>query len=142
MEFSREITGKLEMLLSKQGYKPSISAEAEYFLFFDFRCKPLITRVGLKPLGGIRSGIKTYGKKGPFDLTLALRLVEASSYQEKGLEEFVWAGGAILSSVPTESDKFADLLLVAAMKYFPEDTGEVRKTKLGLYDFRARRLRH
>jgi hypothetical protein len=141
VELSREITGKLEMMLSKKGYKPSNSGEAEYFLFFDFRRKTLITRVGLQPIGGIRSGIKTYEKEGPFDLTLALRLVEASSYLEKGLEEFVWAGGALLSSTPTESSKFADMLLVAGMKYFPADTGEVRKMRIGLYDFRARRLR-
>jgi len=141
MELSREITDKLEMLLSRKGYKPAISSEAEYFLFFDFGRKSLITRVGLQPLGGIRSGIRTYGKEGPFDLTLSLRLVEASAYHETGLQEFSWAGGAILSSTPTESCKFADLILVAAMKYFPNDTEEVRKVKIGLYDFRARRLR-
>ena len=141
IEDSAEITRKLESILSRQGYRPSTSSEAEYFLFFDFGIKPLITRAGLKPLGGVRSGIKTYEKEGPFDLTLSLRLIEASSYHETGLQDFVWAGGAIISSVPTESSKFADLLLVTAMKYFPADTGEVRKTKIGLYDFRARRLR-
>ena len=141
IESSAEITRKLELLLSRQGYQPSSSSEAEYFLFFDFGIKPLITRSGLKPLGGVMSGIKTYEKEGPFDLTISLRLIEASSYHDKGLEDFVWAGGAIISSVPTESSKFADLLMVIAMKHFPTDTGEVRKTKIGLYDFRARRLR-
>jgi hypothetical protein len=138
---SGEITGKLEMLLAKQGYRSSNSSDAEYFLFFDFRRKSLITRVGLEPQGGIRSGIKTYEKEGPYDLTISLRLVEVSSYHDTGLQKFVWAGGAILSSTPTESSKFADLLLVAAMKYFPTDTAEVRKIKIGLYDFRARHLR-
>jgi len=141
IESSAEITRKLELLLSRQGYQPSSSSEAEYFLFFDFGIKPLITRSGLKPLGGVMSGIKTYEKEGPFDLTISLRLIEASSYHDKGLEDFVWAGGAIISSVPTESSKFADLLMVIAMKHFPTDTGEVRKTKIGLYDFRARHLR-
>jgi hypothetical protein len=140
-ESSEEITDKLEMLLSRKGYNPSTSSDAEYFLFFDFGRKPLITRVGLRPLGGVRSGIQTYGKQGPFDLTLALRLIEASSYHEKGLEDFVWAGAAIIDNTPTESNKFADLLLVAAMKYFPKETAEVQKVKIGLYDFRARRLR-
>jgi hypothetical protein len=141
VEHSKEITRKLEKLLSRQGYRPSTSSDAEYFLFFDLESKPLITRAGLEPLGGIRSGIKTYEKEGPYDLTLSLRLVESSSYHERGTEQFVWVGGAILSSAPTESCMFIDLILVAAMKYFPEDTGEVRKTKIGLYDFRARRLR-
>lgn len=141
MADSEEFSAKLESLLSRQGYQPSNSTEAEYFLFFEYGSKPLMTRAGIRPLGGIRSGIKTYEKEGPFDLTLSLRLVEASAYHESGLEKFIWAGGAILSSAPTESSKFADLLLVATMKYFPIDTDEVRKTKIGLYDYRARRLR-
>jgi hypothetical protein len=138
---SRELTRKLEELLSRKGYSPTNSSDAEYFLFYALGSKPLMTRVGLRPLTGIRTGIKTYEKEGPYDLTLSLRLVEASSYHEKGLDEFVWAGAAIINGTPTQSTKFDDLLLVAAMKYFPLDTEAVRKVKIGLYDFRARRLR-
>lgn len=141
MEHAKEITGKLETLLSRKGYRPSTSTDAEYFLFFDFESKPLITRAGLEPIGGLKSGIKTYEKEGPYDLTLSLRLVAASAYHEKGVEDFAWAGAAILNSAPTESCMFIDLILVAAMKYFPHDTEHVRKTKIGVYDFRARRLR-
>jgi hypothetical protein len=141
VELSKEITKKLEILLSRKGFKPANSSEAEYFLFFDFERRPLMSHVGLTPIGGIKSGIRTYSKEGPFELTLSLRLVESSSYLEKGLEEFSWAGGAIMSNTPTESTKFADMLLVAAMKYFPLETAEVRDVKIGLYDFRARRLR-
>jgi hypothetical protein len=142
VELSKEITKKLEVLLLRKGFKPATSSEAEYFLFFDFERRPLMSHVGLQPIGGMKSGMRTYSKEGPFELVLSLRLVESSSYLEKGLEEFSWAGGAIMSNIPTESSKFADMLLVAAMKYFSLETAEVREVKIGLYDFRARRLRH
>jgi hypothetical protein len=140
-QYADTITDGIELLLSNKGYVPASSNEAEYFLFFDFECKPLITRVRLEPIGGGRSGISTERKQGPFDLTLSLKLVEAGAYHETGLEEWVWVGGAILGNAPTESPKFVDLLLVAGMKYFPKETEKVVEVKLHLYDRRARQLR-
>jgi hypothetical protein len=136
-----EITEKIGLLLVHRGYTLTHSSNADYFLFFEFECKSLMTRVRLEPLGGVRTGIHTAHQEGPFDLTLSLRLVETGLYHEKGLEEFVWVGGAVLSEVPTESPKFVDLLLIAAMKQFPKDTGTTLKTKIGLYDADAKSLR-
>ena len=140
-ELDGEITEKIGRLLVRKGFALTHSSEADYFLFFEFERKSLMTRVRLEPLGGVRTGIHTTHQEGPFDLTLSLRLVEAGLYHEKGLEEFVWVGGAVLSEVPTESPKFVDLLLVAAMKQFPKDTGATLKTRIGLYDSDAKRLR-
>jgi hypothetical protein len=136
-----QISNSIELLLSNKGYEPSTSTEAEYFLFFDFERKPLINRIRLEPIGGGRSGISMERKQGPFDLTLALKLVEAGAYHETGTEKFTWVGGAILGSTPTESPKFIDLLLLAGMKYFPEDTEKVVEVKLRLYERKARQLR-
>jgi hypothetical protein len=140
-QYADTIADSIELLLSEMGYVPSTSNETEYFLFFDFERKPLITRVRLEPIGGGRSGISTERKEGPFDLTLSLKLVEAGAYHETGVEEWSWVGGAILGNAPTESPKFVDLLLVAGMKYFPEDTGKVVEVKLHLYERGARQLR-
>ena len=87
------------------------------------------------------SGLHTTKKAGPFDLTLTLRLVEAEAYHETGLDEFVWAGAAVLPEAPTESTKLVHLLLVAAMEPFPEDTGQAIKVKIDFYDQRAKQLR-
>lgn len=140
-QYADMIAESIEHLLSSKGYVPSASNEAEYFLFFDFERTPLITRVRLEPIGGGRSGISTERREGPFDLTLSLKLVEASAYHETGLQDWSWVGGAILGNAPTESPKFVDLLLVAGMRHFPEETARVVKVKLHLYDRGARRLR-
>jgi hypothetical protein len=135
------ITEGIELLLLNKGYEAVPSNEAEYFLFFDFERKPLITRVRLEPIGGGRSGISTERKEGPFDVTISLKLVEAAAYHETGTGEFIWIGGAVLGNTPTESPKFIDLLLLAATKHFPKDTGRVVEVKLRLYEHGARQLR-
>jgi len=140
-DFNAELTSKLGTLLTRKGYTLGDSDSADYFLFYEFDRKTLMTRVRLEPLGGVQSGIHTAHQEGPFDLTLSLRLVDAEVYHHKGLEEFVWVGGAVLSEVPTESPKFVDMLLVAAMKQFPKDTGATVRSRIGLYDAAARSLR-
>lgn len=140
-DFNGEITEKLGKLLTRRGYTLADSTDPDYFLFFEFERKSLMTRVRLEPLGGVQSGIHTAHQEGPYDLTLSLRLIEAGVYHEEDLEEFAWVGGAVLSEVPTESPKFVDVLLVAAMKQFPKDTGATLKSRIGLYDSDARSLR-
>jgi hypothetical protein len=140
-EFNDELAEKLGKLLLRRGFTLTHSSNPDYFLFFEFERESLMTRIRLEPLGGIRTGIHTAHQEGPYDLTLSLRLVEAAAYHETGLEEFVWVGGAVLSEVPTESPKFVDMLLVAAMKQFPRDTGVTVKTRIGLYDSDAKSLR-
>jgi len=140
-DFNEEIAEKIGLLLTRRGYAVTDSTDPDYFLFFEFDRKSLMTRVRLEPLGGVQSGIHTAHQEGPYDLSLSLRLVEAGAYHDKGLEEFAWVGGAVLSEVPTESPKFVDALLVAAMKQFPKDTGATLKTRIGLYDSDARTLR-
>jgi hypothetical protein len=141
MDLNKEISEKIGKLLLRRGYALTHSSNPDYFLFFEFERESLMTRVRFEPLGGIRSGIHTTHQEGPYDLTLSLRLVEAKAYHDTGLEKFVWVGGAVLAEVPTESPKFVDLLLVAAMKHFPRDTGVTLKTKIGLYDSDAKTLR-
>jgi len=140
-DIDQELTEKIGRLLARRGYTVTNSTDADYFLFYEFDRKTLMTRVRLEPLGGVRTGIHTTHQEGPFDLTLSLRLVEVGAYHERGLEDFVWVGGAVLSEVPTESPKFVDLLLVAAMKQFPRDTGTTLKTRIGLYNPDAKTLR-
>jgi len=140
-DLHEDIVSKIGLLLTRRGYTIGDSTSADYFLFYEFQRKTLMTRVRLEPLGGVQTGIHTTHQEGPYDLTLSLRLVEAQVYHDKGLEEFVWVGGAVLSEVPTESPKFVDMLLVAAMKQFPKDTGATIKSRIGLYDADARRLR-
>jgi hypothetical protein len=70
-----------------------------------------------------------------------LRLVRSDRYHESGLSQPSWVGGAVLNEAPTESPKFVDTLLVAAMKAFPEETGETEKHRMGMYHPDAKELR-
>jgi hypothetical protein len=140
-EINDEIRRKLERLLVEKGFAATNSTDADYFLFFEFDRDSMMTRVRFEPFSGVQGGLHTTRKEGPFDLTIGLRLVGTSAYHKTGLEEYAWAGGAILTEVPTESPKFVDMLLVAAMKPFPDDTGETVKARIGLYDSRAKKLR-
>lgn len=140
-DMSNEITEKIGRLLARKGYTATSSTDADYFLFYEFDRKTLMTRGRLEPLGGVSTGIHTTRQEGPFDLTLSLRLVKAGTYHDEDADGFVWVGGAVLREVPTESPKFIDLLLVVALKQFPKDTGTTIKTRIGLYDPNAKALR-
>jgi hypothetical protein len=136
-----EIRRKIDMLVVEKGFTTTTSADAEYFLFFEFNRKTMMTRVRYEWFEGTQSGMHTTRQEGPFDLTLGLKLIEKSAYEAERMEEFVWVGGAVLAEVPTESPKFIDMLLVAALRPFPDDTGKTVKAKVGLYDSTAKRLR-
>ena len=140
-EINGEITRDIETLLLHKGYKIADSSNAEYFLFFEFDREAMMTRARFELSGGMASGLHSIKKEGPFDLTLTLRLVEAKSYHETGLDEFVWAGAAVLAEAPTESTKLVHLLLVAAVDPFPEDTGKPIKKRIDFYDTQAKQLR-
>jgi len=135
------IRRNIERLLVEKGFSTTTSAEAEYFLFFEFNRKSMMTRVRFEWFQGTQSGMHTSRQEGPFDLTLGLKLIEKTAYEAERMEEFVWVGAAVLAEVPTESPKFVDMLLVAALKPFPNDTGKIVKAKVGLYDSTAKRLR-
>jgi hypothetical protein len=136
-----EITRKLESLLGRKGFTLTNSTEADYYLFFEFDRESLMNRIRFEPFSGIEGGIHTTRKEGPYDLSLSMRLVRAADYQQTGMETFVWTGGAILCDVPTESPKFTDLLLVAAMRAFPFETGKTLKVRLALHDSTVRSIR-
>jgi hypothetical protein len=135
-----EITRKIERLLSRKGYTVANSTDAEYYLFFEFDRDSLMNRIRFEPFSGFESGIHTTREEGPFDLSLSLRLVRADAYRETGMGTYVWAGGAILREAPTESPKFTDMLLVAAMRAFPYDTGKTLVERLRLSDSEVRKL--
>jgi hypothetical protein len=140
-EHNDEIAKDLEKLLLHRGYRTTNSTNADYFLFFEFDRKSMMTRARFDWFGGVQSGMHTTKREGPFDLSLSLRLVRSEAYHNAKMEEFTWAGAAVLAEAPTESRKLVDLLLVAAMETFPEDNGEAERMKLGFYDDRARLIR-
>jgi hypothetical protein len=136
-----DIQRKIDMLVVEKGFTTTTSDKAVYYLFFEFNRKSMMTRVRYEWFEGMQSGMHTTRQEGPFDLTLGLKLIEKSAYDADRMEEFVWVGGAVLAEVPTESPKFVDMLLVAALRPFPIDTGKIVKAKIGLYDKNAKRLR-
>ena len=140
-EFNDEIAKGIEILLLNDGYRITNSTNAEYFLFFDFDRKPMMTRARFDWFGGVQSGMRTTKREGPYDLSISLRLIETADYHSKGTETFTWTGAAVLAEAPTEGEKLVHLLLVAAMETFPEDNGEAERMKIGFYDDRARMLR-
>lgn len=140
-DMNPEITHKLERILTTMGFTVTDSSDADFYLFFEFDRESLMNRVRFEPFSGIQSGLHTTRREGPYDLTLSLRLVRAETYHQNDMETFLWAGGAILPEVPTESPQFIDVLLVAGMRAFPRETERTLKTRIGLYDSPVRDVR-
>jgi hypothetical protein len=137
-----DLQRKIRQLLADAGYRTVSEDEAGIFLFYEYTVDSILGRIRLEPHKGSASGLETVRREGPFEHSLSLWLVDAAAYREKeSREEVLWLGGAKLAKAPTESDRFADLLLVAAFKEFPAQTEGTLKARLRLGDARARRLR-
>jgi hypothetical protein len=137
-----DLQAKIERLLAEQGFRIVERNAADYFLLYHFGIESVDQRMNLEPTtGGVRAGMQTSFREGPFEHTLSLRIVNAEPFRKEGSEEIIWAGGAVLDGAPTESEKFDDMLLVAMFKHFPLDTGETLTERMSLDSPKAKRLR-
>jgi hypothetical protein len=138
-EWDDQLSAKIELLLRQKGYTISDSGSADYFLFFDYRALGLEQWGRLELLHG--KGMETVKRGGPYVHSLSLRLVDAVVYRDDEEMEVAWQGGAVMDSVPTESTKFHDLVLIAAFDQFGMDSHDAVVTKIALNDSRAKKLR-
>jgi hypothetical protein len=138
----RGLAVKVERLLDQRGYRVVPQSEAAMVLFFDYEIKDMLARKYLMPVSGTSGGLITTASEGPFNHTLSLSLVDGKSYRDDiSKADFLWSGGAVFNAAPVASPRIVDLLLVAAFDHFGKDTGTSLKTRIGLNDRRARRLR-
>ena len=135
-----ELTRKIELLLARDGYTVATSSEAEYYLFFDYKIRAVLGRVRLAFISGPQTGMQTVRREGPFVHSVALRVVDARAYRDDEKEQVVWQGGAVRSDVPTEGQRFHDMVLVAAFEQFDRETTETATIKLRRNDLRVRKL--
>ena len=140
-ELAAAVGDKIARLLTEMGYTVTGSEDADFVLLYDYDNKALMNRVRIQPISGVRTGIHTTAVKGPFEQSLSLQLVEADAYRAGGEENHVWAGVALLENLPTQSPRFLDMLLVAGLRHFPDDTGEVVEIKMRRSDPQAQILR-
>lgn len=139
-EYDEVLKHKLEVLLRANGYAVAEQEEADHFLFFDHKVESLMSRISLELTSGVRGGMGTYRREGPFDRSIFLRVVSAEAYRA-GTDDTLWASTAAIWAAPNESPKFDDLLLLATFKHFPDDTGEPVIERMNLESAAARRLR-
>ena len=101
----------------------------------------MMANMKLELLGGRRKGMETVRRGGPYVHSLRLTLIEANAESESIVERaIVWEGGAVMTG-PTESQKFHDLLIIAAVDQLGKTTDDSVVARMSLNDTRAKRLR-
>jgi hypothetical protein len=124
------ILKKIEYMVAKRGYVTASESDAEYILLFRCDLQAMVHRMSLDAPGGGRAGMVTTSKPGPFERSLLLHIVEAPPFRKDQTEQVVWAGSSIIHDAPTDGPIFEDMLVEAAFRHFPVDTGETLKVKL------------
>jgi hypothetical protein len=135
-----EIATHLDWLLSQRGFTVTEPAAADYCLLYGHEVDPLMATMRLQFMQGVKGGIESVRRQGPFNYSLSLRLVEASAFRTGSAPDSLWHGGAVISEAPTRSPRNIDLLLVALLEQFPRDTQGTLKKRMHRTDSRVRRL--
>lgn len=141
-EYDREeIERKLVKLLVEKGYRITPASDAGYTLHCSYKTIPLVEKRMLEILSGPRAGVHTIRREGPFDHKLSLWMVENTPLAEREDTGAVWAGAAVIHGQQSSSPRFMDLLLIAAIRHFPDNTDGTVEIKLNLESQEAKRLR-
>jgi len=140
-DFDEALERKLTRMLLDAGYVVVEGQASDHFLYYDYCSYAMAANMKLELSSGIRKGMATVRKGGPYVHSLRLALIEANAESESPTERaIVWEGGAVMSGA-TQSQKFHDLLIVAAIDQLGKTTDDAVVTRMGLNDTRARRLR-
>jgi hypothetical protein len=137
----QETARKIAKLLTERRHKAVSPSDADYFLFYEYDREGLMGASVLHPVTGPRTGMMTVRTEAPFVYTLSLSLVDAEEYRSSETPASLWAGGAVLSNTPVRSPHIIDMLLAAAFRYFPKDTGKTVEVMLNLNAPSVRRVR-
>lgn len=141
-EYDREeIERKLTILLVEKGYRITPASDAVYILHCTYETIPLVEKRMLEMISGPRAGVHTIRREGPFDHKLSLWMVENAPLAEREDAGAVWAGAAVIHGQQSASPRFLDLLLIAAIRHFPDDTDGTVEINLNLESQEAKRLR-
>jgi len=141
-ECHEEIEQKLIRGLVDKGYRVVEAQASKHVLFYEYSSYAMMANMKLEMLGGGRKGIATTRKGGPYVHSLRLTLVETDEGSDVTPgRAIVWEGGAVMSGT-TNSQKFQDLLIVAALDQLGKTTEDTVVARMSLNDNRARRLRN
>ena len=135
-----ETAAKIEKLLVEEGFTVTDVEDADFVVLFHYELSSQITRRSIEPLSGPASGIRSAERRGPFNHTVHVRVVEAGPWLESGETRLVWAGAAEVVDAPTESTRFLDLALFCAIEDFGAETQETVAERVRIYDRRVRCL--
>ncbi len=140
-EFDETLERKLTRMLRDTGYTVVEAPASDHLLYYDYSSYAMMAHMKLELLSGVRKGMETVRRGGPYVHSLRLTLIEANAESESTAgRAIVWEGGAVMSGA-TESQKFHDLLIVAAIDQLGKTTAAAVVTRMGLNHNRARRLR-
>ena len=140
-KFDEALERKLNLMLRDKGYDVVEAQASNHILYYDYSSYAMMATMKLELLGGVRKGMETVRRGGPYVHSLRLTLIEANTESESTAgRAIVWEGGAVMSG-PTESQKFHDLLIIAAVEQLGKTTDETVVARMGINDNRAKRLR-
>jgi hypothetical protein len=135
-----ETVAKIERLLVDDGFTIADVEDADFVVLYNYALSSQVVRRGLEPLSGATSGIRSAERKGPFDHTVNVRVVEAGPWLESGEIRLVWASAAQVADAPTESTRFLDVALYCAIDDLGETTDDTVSERIRIYDRRVRCL--
>ncbi|MFA6345637.1 MAG: hypothetical protein WCX34_06315 [Syntrophales bacterium] len=143
--FDREIRGKIEILLTKHGYKIAAQDRADYLLTFSYDMSAGLRIGTMTSYGPPRTQIVAVsdGRGGrtfraitvpgavttrptvteTFTRRLTLKVVDASPLRAGGPERVVWIGDTLSTETSSDLRYDIDYLLAAAFAWFGRDTG-------------------
>ncbi len=140
-EFDEALERKLSRMLRDKGYKVGEAPTSKHVLYYDLSSYAMMGDMNFELLSGCRKGMETIRSGGPYVHSLRLTFVEANAgSQTPASSAIVWEGGAVMSGA-TESRKFHDLLIVAAIDQLGKTTSDAELARMNLNDDRAKRLR-
>ena len=135
-----ETVAKIERLLVDDGFTIADVEDADFIVLYNYALSSQVVRRGLEPLSGPTSGIRSAERRGPFDHTVNVRVVEADPWLESGEIRLVWASAAQVADAPTESSRFFDVALFCAIDDLGESTPDTVSERVRIYDRRVRCL--
>ncbi|NIM63529.1 MAG: hypothetical protein GTO30_18365 [Acidobacteria bacterium] len=141
-EFDEGFERKLRRMLRDKGYEVVKAPASKYVLYYDLSSYAMMGKMNLELFSGRRKGMETTRREGPYVFSLRLTLVETGAGSEiTGDRAIVWQGGAVMSGA-TQSRRFHDLLIVAAVDQLGKTTEDTVVARMNLNHSRAKRLRN
>ncbi len=150
----KEIKGRIDDLLVKQGYLLAPHDKAQFYLFFTYGLGPSQTVTITGPIGPGRGwaefGYNAYlpAAFGPYatdtltlnDRWLRLTVVEGKYYRETGKPRAVWVGEARSLGASADLREVISPLLIAVFEQFGKNTGKAVPIRIKQNDPQVREL--